>query len=130
MDMSLFTSFEGRINRAKWWLALIVLLVAQWIVFAAFGLGLGMNMTDVTGEDPAAMDQAMYGMALPVLIIVLLFLWPTLAVCTKRWHDRGKSGWWSLIALVPFIGGIWILVELGCLRGTDGTNQYGADPLA
>ncbi len=25
---------------------------------------------------------------------------------------------------------IWMLVELGCLRGTIGGNQYGGDPLA
>jgi uncharacterized membrane protein YhaH (DUF805 family) len=25
---------------------------------------------------------------------------------------------------------IWALVELGCLRGTAGTNQYGPVPLA
>jgi hypothetical protein len=25
--------------------------------------------------------------------------------------------------------GIWAFVELGCLRGTVGYNQYGADPL-
>jgi uncharacterized membrane protein YhaH (DUF805 family) len=54
----------------------------------------------------------------------------SLAVFAKRWHDRDKSGWWSLILLVPFIGSIWALVECGCLPGTEGPNRYGADPLA
>ena len=26
--------------------------------------------------------------------------------------------------------GIWFFIELGCLRGTIGANQYGPDPLA
>jgi uncharacterized membrane protein YhaH (DUF805 family) len=33
----------------------------------------------------------------------------------------------SLGWLVVFI---WILIELGCLKGTSGTNRFGADPLA
>jgi len=52
-----------------------------------------------------------------------------LAVYTKRWHDRNKSGWWSLILLIPIVGPIWMLVELGFLRGTEGTNNYGPDPI-
>ncbi|TGR16409.1 DUF805 domain-containing protein, partial [Mesorhizobium sp. M8A.F.Ca.ET.197.01.1.1] len=48
----------------------------------------------------------------------------------KRWHDRNKSGWWTLIGLIPIIGGIWLLIELGILEGTRGANQYGPDPLA
>jgi uncharacterized membrane protein YhaH (DUF805 family) len=58
--------------------------------------------------------------------LVGVFIW--LAVAAKRWHDRGKSGWWTLIVLVPFIGGIWMFVEAGCLRGTVGPNNYGPDP--
>jgi Protein of unknown function (DUF805) len=47
----------------------------------------------------------------------------------KRWHDRGKSGWMVLINLIPLIGWVWTLVELGLLEGTLGPNQYGEDPL-
>jgi uncharacterized membrane protein YhaH (DUF805 family) len=31
---------------------------------------------------------------------------------------------------VPIIGPIWALVECGFLRGTEGPNAYGPDPLA
>src|SRR5262245_29525103 len=57
----------------------------------------------------------------------LAVLLPGLAVAVRRLHDTARSGWWILIALVPFIGGIWLLV-LMCLEGTSGPNQYGADP--
>lgn len=63
-------------------------------------------------------------------LIVIASIWPGLAVSIKRWHDRGKSGWWILIALVPLIGGLWALIETGFLPGTPGTNEYGPDPLA
>lgn len=34
------------------------------------------------------------------------------------------------VSLLWLLALIWILVELGCIRGTDGANRYGPDPLA
>jgi len=31
---------------------------------------------------------------------------------------------------LPVIGALWYLIECGFLRGTDGNNAYGPDPLA
>ena len=31
--------------------------------------------------------------------------------------------------LIPIVGAIWVLIELGLRRGTLGDNQYGEDPL-
>jgi uncharacterized membrane protein YhaH (DUF805 family) len=45
------------------------------------------------------------------LLAALALTYATLAVAAKRWHDRDKSGWWSLIGLVPIIGGVWIIVD-------------------
>jgi uncharacterized membrane protein YhaH (DUF805 family) len=123
----LLTSFEGRINRAKWWLGLLILVIVQWIIWYIVSMTMGVNM--MTANDPAQMEQMMTAIGIPVGIISLIFLYPTLALYTKRWHDRGKSGWWTLIILIPLIGGIWALIELGILRGTVGPNQYGPDPL-
>lgn len=120
----LLTSFEGRISRQPFWLSVLALFIAQWIIMIILGMVFGYSM--MGGMDPA---MASSGMA-PIVIVSLLFLYPALAVYTKRWHDRGKSGWWTLILLVPLIGFIWFLVECGFLRGTEGPNQYGNDPLA
>jgi len=35
-----------------------------------------------------------------------------------------------LVSLVALVVGIWALVELGFLKGTDGENSFGPDPLA
>jgi uncharacterized membrane protein YhaH (DUF805 family) len=80
--------------------------------------------------EPEVMGWWMSTSAIPMWIVMLVFLYPTLAVYAKRWHDRGKSGWWTLILLIPIIGPLWALIECGFLRGTEGPNQYGADPLA
>ncbi len=130
----LLSSFEGRTNRKPFWLSILVFAIFVWIVefviFYLFGAGMMHIDPNATPEAAAAAAQAaMSGMMLPIGIVTLITLYPALAIYTKRWHDRDKSGWWSLIAFVPIIGGIWLLVELGFLRGTDGANRFGPDPL-
>jgi uncharacterized membrane protein YhaH (DUF805 family) len=137
MNLDLFTSFKGRANRKPFWLGMLVLSIIStilWMILGGvFGLS-AMNEFDVSANaSPEAIDaagRAMFAKILPALgILLLATLWPTLAIYTKRWHDRDKSGWWSLIILIPIIGGIWILIELGFLRGTDGPNRFGSDPI-
>ncbi len=41
----------------------------------------------------------------------LIFLWPSLAVDVKRWHDIGKSGWLTVIAYGPAFA-LYLLEEL------------------
>ena len=129
---NLYMSYEGRINRQPFWLGLLALIIVQWIVIFIVGMLLGVSMMgsiDPNMAPDVAASMAMKAM-IPIWIVSLLFLYPVLAVYTKRWHDRDKSGWWSLIILVPIIGAIWFLVECGFLRGTEGPNRFGNDPLA
>ena len=67
---------------------------------------------------------------IPVLssIITLLLLLPSLAVGARRLHDLDRTGWWLLLALIPFIGWIPLLV-MAALPGTGGANRYGPVPL-
>ena len=60
---------------------------------------------------------------------------PTIAVAVRRLHDRNMSGWWylgfialSFIPVVGFLASIAMLV-IFCLKGTDGDNRFGPDPL-
>ena len=48
-----------------------------------------------------------------------LLLFPAMALNAKRWHDRGRSGWWSLVLLVPLLGALYTLYELGVLPAAD-----------
>ena len=134
MNLQLFTSLEGRIPRKGFWLGFLVLLVITWILefilFAIFGTSVMSSIDpNATPEAQAAAASAMFGkMMVPLGILTLLILWPSICLYAKRWHDRDKSGWWSLIMFIPIIGSIWMLVELGFLRGTEGPNRFGADP--
>ena len=143
-------SFDGRIGRRTYWLAILALIASvQVLTFAPFFLA---------GEEAAFLM-----LALTSQFIWLLSLWPILAVGAKRLHDRNKNGWWLLVFwLLPFalvvVGfgialfddprtgrsgdfatgsilifaslppALWGIVELGILPGTKGPNLYGADP--
>ena len=140
----LFTSFDGRINRAKYWAGIIILgivsLIAGFIIGALFG--------------PTTLG------AILVTLVTLALFYPGYAVAAKRFQDRDKAGVTALYGLVPVliaslllafgltgtpqepnalgwianlvtIGvGLWFLIELGILKGTPGPNRFGGDPLA
>jgi uncharacterized membrane protein YhaH (DUF805 family) len=119
----LLFSFQGRINRAKFWLVTLGVVVVEIIVMAVTMGGAAMS------GDPQAAANAMSGLGIVGLILFIPLIWVSLAAAVKRWHDRNKSGWWVLIALVPVVGGLWYLIECGFLPGTAGPNRFGADPL-
>ena len=122
---SLLFSFEGRINRAKWWLTNIVVSVVYSIVTGAIA-----GSAAVSSDPQAALASVGAIGGLVLLVVTLAGIWIGLAVAAKRWHDRGKSAWWILISFVPVIGSLWYLIECGFLKGTTGSNRFGQDPLA
>ncbi len=56
---------------------------------------------------------------------IVTFL-PSLAVGSRRLHDTGRSGWFQLLSLIPFVG--LILIYWFAISGDQGTNQYGPKP--
>jgi uncharacterized membrane protein YhaH (DUF805 family) len=144
----LYTSFEGRINRKPYWIGLIVLIIIMMvIIFGASFLLIG------------SIVEPTFQTRLVTFVLQLLFLYPSTALMVKRLHDRNRPSYWAAFILVPmvlksltdlmgmtgdplnqnaldyllniiiFVVSIWFFVELGCLRGTVGSNQYGPDPL-
>jgi uncharacterized membrane protein YhaH (DUF805 family) len=120
-DNGLF-SFEGRVSRSTYWVVSIITSVGGCITIM-FG-------PDVLAvADPARVSEiGVYLTLLAVSVFSLPFLWVSLAVQAKRWHDLGKSGWMSLIIFIPIVGALLAFMELGFVRGTVGANQYGPDP--
>ncbi|ODS01634.1 hypothetical protein AUC69_05000 [Methyloceanibacter superfactus] len=145
MDLQyIFASFDGRINRAKWWAGIVIILVVSIII------GFIIEVVFGTGA---------FGTFLATVLALALF-YPTYAVCAKRFHDRDRPGKTALYGLVPsLIAGLfqtwgltgtpqepnglgwictlinlgvllWFVIELGILKGTPGQNHFGGDPLA
>jgi uncharacterized membrane protein YhaH (DUF805 family) len=136
--VNLFISPSGRINRAKFWIAILIFTVVNL-------LNAGMVLFTDGGTGVVILNG----------IVTLLVAASGVLVGIKRLHDRNKSGWWVLLYWVaPFVMlsigfavgsdtlvvsvlgflalaiGLWSLIDLGCLRGTIGQNKYGPDPLA
>jgi uncharacterized membrane protein YhaH (DUF805 family) len=103
-----YFSPDGRVNRQQWWLRLMLPTFVIMVALRLLDLTLGTF-------DPRFSIGLLSG------IFTLLVLVPAIMVHIKRFHDRDKSGWWVLIGLVPVLGGIWLLIELG----TPGPNRYG-----
>jgi uncharacterized membrane protein YhaH (DUF805 family) len=156
MDWNWFLfSFEGRINRAKFWLAAFIWFATIFSFMTIF-LFVVAGILRASGNDfhivsTRTMHPAFYLLGSPLLVIGV---WLFAATAIKRLQDRGKSSWWvapffiapglldklsdwldnppmALLASALGFGlSVWCFVELFCLRGTKGPNRFGPDPLA
>jgi uncharacterized membrane protein YhaH (DUF805 family) len=66
---------------------------------------------------------------LPTLMILSIFLLVpgSITLVVRRLHDLGKSGWFWFVALVPVVGGLY-LIYLFVQEGDMGENMYGSVP--
>lgn len=104
-----YVDFSGRARRQEYWM------------YTLFTVGIVIVL--------AIIDFSLETYPLFVGLYFLATFLPSLAVTVRRLHDIGKSGWWYFITLVPFIGGIWLLV-LTATAGQQQPNEYGPNPKA
>jgi uncharacterized membrane protein YhaH (DUF805 family) len=109
---------RGRIDRRTWWLHYTLPLAV--LALLAFLADLSVGATDLS---EVAAGGSPYG---PVVLTVVLLTAPaSISASATRLHDRGMSAWWLLLGLVPYLGGLALLVLNGFLRGDGGPNRYG-----
>lgn len=102
---SRYADFKGRSRRSEyWWVMLFNVIVSVVLVLL---------------PDSLAFLSSLWSLAILV---------PSLAICIRRLHDVGKSGWWYLFILIPLVGGIILLVQF-CKDSTE-DNQWGPNPKA
>lgn len=111
-----YAQFSGRARRKEYWLFQLVVCA----VLGSIGLAGGVLLAATPPEAEAVA-------LIPIVVVALAMFLPTYAVGVRRLHDTGRSGWWMLVGLVPFIGGVWQLI-LMVLPGDEGANMYGPDP--
>lgn len=112
---ALYTSYDGRISRSKYWFGFVAVVVCVNLMNYLLDLfGLWGDSSEVS---------------LLALLLMLLFLPLVFALSIKRFHDMGFSGWFSVLLVVPFLNLAVSLFWLGFVKGTDGDNNYGPDPL-
>lgn len=121
-----FFGFQGRIGRGTWWLAQIVGIPIVYLVGISLLAGL---IAASPAETAGDLNLAWGGTMILVLVAAFIIgVWINFSSTIQRYHDRGKSGFWSLMLLVPFIGAIWVFIECGFCSGEDGYNNWGPPP--
>lgn len=108
-----YADFNGRARRQEYWMFVLFNIIFS-VVAAILDNVLGLASPEVG-----------YGILTGLYSLAVLI--PSLAVAVRRLHDTSRSGWWIFIALVPIIGGIWLIVLLA-QDSTPGDNEYGPNP--
>ncbi len=57
-----------------------------------------------------------------------LLFWTLIATATKRLHDTNKSGHWIWLVLLPVLGPVYLLFQLGFKKGKKESNSFGEFP--
>lgn len=100
---------SSRINRLRYW-AHSTLMTIPFYLALALGLFLAIKVSVVFWVVVAA---AVIGMMVFGFILII-----------QRLHDLDKSGWFSLLILVP-LANFFLIILLIFFKGTSGANKYG-----
>lgn len=105
--LRLYFNFSGRARRKEYWMFTLFNFLISFVI--------------------SLVETLLYGNPVIAYIYSIALLLPGLAVCIRRLHDVGKSGWMYLIGLIPVVGAIWLLI-LFCTDSQPGANEYGPNP--
>jgi uncharacterized membrane protein YhaH (DUF805 family) len=144
--------FKGRINRLQYWGGGVLMNVLAAVVMGMIGAPL------LNAKSEGEVIASLAGLGLVMFPLSIVSLWASLALTVKRLHDRGRTGWISLLlflpglvmfatgfsrglagaapdptSMLPVLGiglaiGAYFLVDLGLLPGAPGVNRYGPPP--
>lgn len=105
-----YADFKGRARRKEFWM--FSLVTAGMIITACI---LAFLLAFIS-------DTLSYIMFFITGLFILLMIIPAVAICVRRVHDTGKSGWYMLIPVYNII--------LYITEGERRDNKYGTDPKA
>jgi uncharacterized membrane protein YhaH (DUF805 family) len=103
-----YADFSGRSSRAEYWWPFLSIGIISVLTLFLDGM-LVDNRLEVTPFN---------------WVWSLVCLLPGIAVSVRRLHDTDRSGWWLLIALIPFVGAI-VLIVWYCTEGMRQPNRFG-----
>ncbi len=108
-----YADFNGRASRKEYWMFILfnflisTLFLLFDLLFGTFNREMFMGILTI-----------LYGIAVAI---------PQWSVTVRRLHDIGKSGYFILVEMIPFIGSLWLFLML-IKEGDRGPNIYGEDP--
>lgn len=117
---SLLFSYQGRINRLQYWTASLGVGFAG--VFAIFAVSM-MAFPSAQLGNKMAMAGAAVGMLLTIFVIWMVMAYCAMAIQVKRFHDRGQSGWLSMLPMLPSMAIFYSLIT-GAISGQDAASVF------
>lgn len=111
--LSQYADFQGRARRKEYWMFVLINSVIS-LIFSIFILLPNSSYLRLV-------------LLFTYLVYSLLVIIPGLAVCVRRLHDIGKSGWNYLLVLIPLVGPILLLIWF-CMPGEVSFNEWGENP--
>lgn len=118
--------FRSRATRRELWAFTLLFATLQVGIF----VGSAVVAAFVTPMITEARRDPIFTWAIrSMLIVVVLFVLPMLAVQVRRLHDLSLSGWFVLLHALPLVGSL-ILMAMMLLPGKRGPNAHGPDPRA
>ncbi len=113
-----YAEFSGRSRRKEYWM------------FALFNVLFVLGLAVVMAVLASIFGDTGIVFIIPVIILIIYFavvFIPSLAVTVRRLHDTGKSGWFILLNLIPYVGGLIIFIFM-VLDSEPGENKWGPNP--
>lgn len=108
MDLKKYFTFKGRINRAKYFFIPLIL----GLLLIPFAIIAGYTNSNIS-----------------FILYVILVYFIKVCITVQRLHDIEHSGFHYFLLCIP-IYNIYLGILLLFIKGTDGPNEYGEDPLA
>ncbi|WP_136657672.1 DUF805 domain-containing protein [Nitratireductor sp. XY-223] len=129
-----YITFSGRAPRSEFWYFMLfnlLVMLAFFVLVLVFG-GFG---SLVSGDTNALFSGGIAIIGVLFFLYWLAVILPSIAVVVRRFHDVNISGWWYLGCVVggfiPYVGFLATLAPyvIAVIKGTEGDNKYGPDPL-
>ncbi|KQZ27530.1 hypothetical protein ASD58_13035 [Duganella sp. Root1480D1] len=123
--MPKFFAVNGRIGRVRY---LGYSVASSFLLMPVFIVLLGvMGVFSIFTRGPAALGALGAGFVLGILAMIVLAFATGIIIARRRLHDLGKSGWLSLLMVVPLVSVVfWLWLVFG--PGDADSNEYGPPP--
>lgn len=123
-----YFDFSGRSRRKEYWMFVLFNVIVYAVVggtaFASRAdVAIGKMPVSTVPEIPKG-ELAAFGL---MGLFALFTIIPSIALHVRRFHDQNRSGWFYLLAIIPYLGGLIVFIFM-CLDGTPGINRFGDDP--
>jgi uncharacterized membrane protein YhaH (DUF805 family) len=105
-----YSVFSGRASRSEYWWWALVSIVVSIVLQILIASGTAGATATASGTVTSAPGPGLFIGGILAVVWGLATIVPSLALVARRLHDVNLSGWLMLVALVPFLGGLALLV--------------------